>query len=285
MAVTLPALEPLHRLSAKRTWRVFAADADAGLDIDGTRYVCASVLLYTTNGQLASPRIKLRDEYWSSPQLPPALLAQQQQQGPVAPVRKLIAYDPSTAQQASSTSLSTGLSQALTLHKTSRTLKPIFHSQWKLVRVISGHLGWVRSVAVEPGNTWFATGAGDRVIKIWDLASGELKLSLTGHISTVRGLAVSTRHPYLFSCAEDKVSPSPDPSFQLAHSSDRWSNAGIWKPTRLSGTTTATSREYTRLPFTQLWTFWSPPAEMHLPVYGTCALKLKYTSWRAIRPL
>jgi WD40 repeat protein len=43
--------------------------------------------------------------------------------------------------------------------------------------------------------------------QIWDLASGELKLSLTGHISTVRGLAVSDRHPYLFSCAEDKVSP------------------------------------------------------------------------------
>lgn len=58
---------------------------------------------------------------------------------------------------------------------------------------------------MEPGNQWFATGAGDRVIKIWDLASGELKLSLTGHISTVRGLAVSPRHPYLFSCGEDKV--------------------------------------------------------------------------------
>ena len=42
-------------------------------------------------------------------------------------------------------------------------------------------------------------------VQIWDLASGELKLSLTGHISTVRGLAVSDRHPYLFSCAEDKV--------------------------------------------------------------------------------
>lgn len=37
------------------------------------------------------------------------------------------------------------------------------------------------------------------------MASGELKLSLTGHISTVRGLAVSPRHPYLFSCAEDKM--------------------------------------------------------------------------------
>jgi len=163
-----------------------------------------------SKSHLTSARIKLRDEYWSSRQLPPSLLAQQQQQqqGPVAPARKLIEHHPYTAQQAS-TSLSTHLSQALTRHKTTRTLKPTYHPQWKLMRVISGHLGWVRSVAVEPGNTWFATGAGDRVVKIWDLASGELKLSLTGHISTVRGLAVSNRHPYLFSCAEDKVPLSP----------------------------------------------------------------------------
>ena len=70
--------------------------------------------------------------------------------------------------------------------------------------MISGHLGWVRCIAVEPGNEWFVTGAADRVIKIWDLASGTLKLSLTGHISTVRGLAVSPRQPYLFSAGEDK---------------------------------------------------------------------------------
>ncbi|TWW58837.1 Pleiotropic regulator 1 [Takifugu flavidus] len=74
-----------------------------------------------------------------------------------------------------------------------------------LVRpVISGHLGWVRSIAVEPGNQWFVTGSADRTIKIWDLSSGKLKLSLTGHISTVRGVAVSHRSPYLFSCGEDK---------------------------------------------------------------------------------
>ncbi|XP_018328166.1 pleiotropic regulator 1 [Agrilus planipennis] len=82
--------------------------------------------------------------------------------------------------------------------------KPKWHPPWKLTRVISGHLGWVRCVAVEPGNDWFATGAADRIIKIWDLASGQLKVSLTGHVSTVRGLAVSARHPYLFSCGEDR---------------------------------------------------------------------------------
>ncbi len=83
--------------------------------------------------------------------------------------------------------------------------RPEWHAPWKLMRVISGHLGWVRCLAVEPGNKWFASGAGDRTIKIWDLVSGQLRLTLTGHISTVRGLAVSPRHPYLFSCGEDKM--------------------------------------------------------------------------------
>lgn len=44
--------------------------------------------------------------------------------------------------------------------------KPKWHPPWKLYRVISGHLGWVRCVAVEPGNEWFATGSADRVIKV-----------------------------------------------------------------------------------------------------------------------
>jgi len=83
--------------------------------------------------------------------------------------------------------------------------KPKWHPPWKLKTVIAGHLGWVRSIAVEPGNEWFCTGSADRTIKIWDLASGTLKTSFTGHISTVRGLVVSDRHNYLFSCGEDKM--------------------------------------------------------------------------------
>ncbi|XP_014224937.1 pleiotropic regulator 1-like [Trichogramma pretiosum] len=90
------------------------------------------------------------------------------------------------------------------IKKTPTMAKPKWHAPWKLYRVISGHLGWVRCCAVEPGNEWFATGSADRIIKVWDLASGQLKISLTGHISSVRGLAFSPRHPYLFSCGEDK---------------------------------------------------------------------------------
>ncbi|KAI0398417.1 putative pre-mRNA splicing protein [Xylariaceae sp. FL0594] len=105
----------------------------------------------------------------------------------------------SSQQRPSSNALSTTRAQA------AHQIKPEWHPPWKLMRVISGHLGWVRALAVEPNNQWFASGAGDRTIKIWDLATGNLRLTLTGHISTVRGLAVSPRHPYLFSCGEDKM--------------------------------------------------------------------------------
>lgn len=82
--------------------------------------------------------------------------------------------------------------------------RPVWHAPWKNYRVISGHLGWVRSIAFDPSNTWFCTGSADRTIKIWDVASGKLKLTLTGHIEQVRGLAVSQRHTYMFSAGDDK---------------------------------------------------------------------------------
>lgn len=103
------------------------------------------------------------------------------------------------------TSQRTMASSSLVRKDTIRQTRPEWHAPWKVMRVISGHMGWVRSLAVEPDNQWFASGAADRTIKIWDLASGRLKLTLTGHISAVRGLAVSPRHPYLFSCGEDKM--------------------------------------------------------------------------------
>jgi hypothetical protein len=58
------------------------------------------------------------------------------------------------------------LSQSLIRRREARQVKPDYHAQWKLMRVISGHLGWVRALAVEPGNQWFASGAGDRVVKV-----------------------------------------------------------------------------------------------------------------------
>lgn len=41
-------------------------------------------------------------------------------------------------------------SSALVRKDTVRQAKPNWHSPWKIMRVVSGHMGWVRSVAVEP---------------------------------------------------------------------------------------------------------------------------------------
>lgn len=37
------------------------------------------------------------------------------------------------------------------------------------------------------------------------MASGQLKLTLTGHVEQVTGLAISDRSPYMFSCGLDKT--------------------------------------------------------------------------------
>ncbi|ORY34752.1 WD40-repeat-containing domain protein [Naematelia encephala] len=219
---SLPSLADLVKRSAKRTRAVYG-HGDAGID-DG--------LDRANKIKLAT---KLAIEYRDVQTLPPVLASQQA--GPAAPKRpatpagagagvKLITGPGGLSSSASSASAEpralvkfrhqeglaaegghggSRLSQALMRKKEAREVKPDYHAQWKLSRVISGHMGWVRAVTVDPSNKWFATGAGDRVVKIWDLASGELKLSLTGHISTIRGLGVSDRHPYLFSCAEDKM--------------------------------------------------------------------------------
>jgi len=94
---------------------------------------------------------------------------------------------------------------AVALYEKMEQEKPQWHAPWKLMRVVAGHGGWVRCVAVDPSNEWFVTGSADRTIKIWEMATGRLKLSLTGHINAIRGLAVSTRSPFLFSAGDDKT--------------------------------------------------------------------------------
>ncbi|CAK7323118.1 unnamed protein product [Dovyalis caffra] len=85
--------------------------------------------------------------------------------------------------------------------------RPVWCSPWSGVlhgRTTGGHLGWLRSIAFDPSNTWFCTGSADRTIKIWDVGSGRLKLTLTGHIEQVQGFAIRQRHTYMFSAGDDK---------------------------------------------------------------------------------
>jgi WD40 repeat protein len=88
--------------------------------------------------------------------------------------------------------------------KFKKLVKPQWHAPWKLSKVIAGHTGWVRCIAVDPSNEFFVTGSSDKTIKFWDLATGKLKITLTGHINSIRALSISKRHCYLFSCGDDK---------------------------------------------------------------------------------
>lgn len=168
---------------------------------------------------------RFRNEYADVQTLPPSIAAKQPTKGArkiakagtaggagaLQRVPKLLEAGPSSGGQMTTNGGAQNGEAPQSMSLTTRggpalkQVKPEWHPPWKLMRVISGHLGWVRALAVEPENKWFASGAGDRTIKIWDLATGSLRLTLTGHISTVRGLAVSPRHPYLFSCGEDKM--------------------------------------------------------------------------------
>jgi pleiotropic regulator 1 len=189
--------------SSKRTRSLFGSDYSTVPDLDPTTQI--------TNAY------RLRTEYGSVQELPKALAEKQAAAAAAASGRskrpkirdsssKALTLHGGRKDESTTQTGPTGTpSSALARRPPAQQPKPQWHPPWKLMRVISGHLGWVRALAVEPNNSWFASGAGDRTIKIWDLASGSLKLTLTGHISTVRGLAVSPRHPYLFSCGEDKM--------------------------------------------------------------------------------
>ena len=81
---------------------------------------------------------------------------------------------------------------------------PKFHRQWQNYCVLTGHNAWVRAVTVDPTNEFFITGSTDRMLKIWDLAKAELRLTLTGHIGAIHDLEISNKSPYLFSCCDAK---------------------------------------------------------------------------------
>jgi pleiotropic regulator 1 len=73
-----------------------------------------------------------------------------------------------TQQQQPSSSSASSFSSALTATNRVNMKVPVpkWHPNWELSAVLSGHLGWVRCIAFDPSNEWFATGSADRTIKV-----------------------------------------------------------------------------------------------------------------------
>lgn len=78
-------------------------------------------------------------------------------------------------------------------------------STWRCVHTLRGHQAWVRSVALSPDGTLLASGSGDKTVKIWSVARGQLLHTLTGHSTWVRGVAVSPDQRLVVSVSNDKT--------------------------------------------------------------------------------
>jgi len=72
-----------------------------------------------------------------------------------------------------------------------------------LERELTGHEGWVKSVAVSPDGTWATTGSEDKTVKIWDLETGACRATLKGHAGEVNSVAVTPDGKRILSASDD----------------------------------------------------------------------------------
>lgn len=73
-----------------------------------------------------------------------------------------------------------------------------------LERKLTGHRGWVKSVAVNPDGTWAASGSDDKTVKIWDLETGQCRATLEGHTGEVQSVAITPDGKRILSGSFDK---------------------------------------------------------------------------------
>jgi WD40 repeat protein len=75
--------------------------------------------------------------------------------------------------------------------KTPAAVSPAAPSDKPELILQTGHTKSANALAFSPDNRWLASGGKDNVIKIWDLANGNVLRTLYGHTSNVNSLAVS----------------------------------------------------------------------------------------------
>lgn len=73
------------------------------------------------------------------------------------------------------------------------------------VRTFYGHRGGVNSAVINSDGTLIVSGGTDGLVKVWNIATGELEVALAGHSGAVRGIALSENGRYIVSGGSDNL--------------------------------------------------------------------------------
>jgi general transcriptional corepressor TUP1 len=64
---------------------------------------------------------------------------------------------------------------------------------------------YIRSVCFSPDGVYLATGAEDRIIRVWDIVRGRVKLKLTGHEQDIYSLDWTRDGKFIVSGSGDRT--------------------------------------------------------------------------------
>ena len=73
------------------------------------------------------------------------------------------------------------------------------------IAVLSGHTGWVKSLAFSPDGTLLVSGSFDKTIKLWDLQTGGFIKTFQGHTGPIHSISISANGTLIASGSEDET--------------------------------------------------------------------------------
>lgn len=125
---------------------------------------------------------------------------------PLPPPPPLLLTSPLTASATRSRSNSIGITPVPPRKPLSPPLIPTSKPQtrgWRCVHTLKGHSSIITSAAVSNNGLLLVSGSLDKMVKIWNLNTGELLRSLTGHADAVNSVAITPDGQTVVSCGDD----------------------------------------------------------------------------------
>jgi WD40 repeat protein/tRNA A-37 threonylcarbamoyl transferase component Bud32 len=77
------------------------------------------------------------------------------------------------------------------------------------IATFRAHSGWIEGLAYSPDGRWLASGGDDKLVKIWDAATGKLQRTLAGHSVAISSLAFHPEGKWLASAGGATTAAGP----------------------------------------------------------------------------